>query len=68
MADERAANIHVHDGVTEEDFVKLRMARDRALAPPKLILPALQENIRGGALPKPEADGRIYLRTPVTTL
>ncbi|HOZ28223.1 MAG TPA: MBL fold metallo-hydrolase [Hyphomonadaceae bacterium] len=67
VADERAANIHVHDGVTEEDFVKLRMARDRTLAAPKLILPSLQVNIRGGALPKPEADGRIYLRTPVTT-
>lgn len=66
VADERAANIHVHDGVTEEDFVKLRTARDRTLPAPKLILPSLQVNIRGGALPKPEADGRIYLRTPVT--
>ena len=66
VAEERAANIHVHDGVTEEEFVKLRMARDKTLAAPKLILPSLQVNIRGGALPKPEADGKVYLRTPVT--
>lgn len=66
VAEERAANIHVHDGVSEEEFVKLRTARDRTLLAPKLILPSLQVNIRGGALPKPEADGRVYLRTPVT--
>jgi len=66
VAEERAANIHVHDGVSEEEFVKLRTARDRTLPAPKLILPSLQVNIRGGALPKPEADGRVYLRTPVT--
>ena len=65
IAEERAANIHVHDGVSEDEFVKLRTARDRTLAAPKLILPSLQVNIRGGALPKPETDGRIYLRTPV---
>ena len=65
VAEERAANIHVHDGVSEDEFVKLRTARDRTLAAPKLILPSLQVNIRGGALPKPETDGRIYLRTPV---
>ena len=45
--------------------MKLRTARDRTLAAPKLILPSLQVNIRGGALPKPEADGRTYLRTPI---
>jgi glyoxylase-like metal-dependent hydrolase (beta-lactamase superfamily II) len=66
VAEERAANIHVRDGVSEADFVKLRNARDRTLAAPKLILPSLQVNIRGGALPKPEADGKVYLKTPVT--
>lgn len=66
VAEERGANIHVHDGVSEEEFVQLRNARDRTLAPPKLILPSLQVNIRGGALPKPEADGKVYLKTPVT--
>lgn len=66
VAEERAANIHVRDGIGEEEFVKLRNARDRTLAAPKLILPSLQVNIRGGALPKAEADGRVYLKTPVT--
>ncbi len=65
VADERRSNVHARDGVSEEDFVKLRTARDRSLAAPKLILPSLQVNIRGGALPKPEADGRTYLRTPI---
>lgn len=68
VEDERASNIHVHDGVSEDDFVKLRTARDRTLPAPRLILPSLQVNIRGGALPKPEADGRVYLKTPVTAV
>ena len=46
--------------------MKLRNARDKTLAAPKLILPSLQVNIRGGALPKPEPDGRVYLKTPIT--
>jgi len=66
VADERTANIHVHDGIAEDEFVKLRTARDRTLAAPKLILPSLQVNIRGGALPKPDGDGRVYLKTPVS--
>ena len=60
-----ASNIHVGGGVTEEAFVRIRTARDKSLAAPRLILPSLQVNIRGGALPKPEDDGRVYLRTPV---
>lgn len=68
VAAERRENIHAHDGVSEEEFVKLRTARDRTLAAPKLILPSLQVNIRGGALPKPAEDGRVYLRTPVTVV
>jgi glyoxylase-like metal-dependent hydrolase (beta-lactamase superfamily II) len=65
VAEERAANIHLRGGVTEDDFVRMRTARDKTLAAPRLILPSLQVNIRGGALPKPESDGRVYLRTPV---
>lgn len=68
VADERAGNVHARDGISEEEFVRLRTARDRTLAAPKLILPSLQVNIRGGALPQPEEDGRIYLRTPVTVI
>jgi glyoxylase-like metal-dependent hydrolase (beta-lactamase superfamily II) len=66
VAEQRATNIHVRDGVSEGEFVTLRNARDKTLPAPKLILPSLQVNIRGGALPKPEADGRVYLKTPVT--
>lgn len=66
IAEERASNVHAHDGVSEAEFVMLRNARDKTLPPPKLILPSLQVNIRGGALPKPERDGRVYLKTPVT--
>jgi glyoxylase-like metal-dependent hydrolase (beta-lactamase superfamily II) len=64
--EQRAQNVHVRDGVGEEEFVKMRKARDKTLAAPKLILPSLQVNIRGGALPKAEPDGRVYLKTPVT--
>ena len=62
------ANIHVAGDVTEEAFVAVRQARDRSLPPPRLILPALQVNIRGGRLPAPDADGVSYLRLPVNRL
>ncbi len=61
----RRANIHVHDGVDEAAFVAMRVTRDRALAPPDLLLPAVQVNIRGGRLPDPEPDGVRYLRLPL---
>ena len=66
--EQRAQNIHVHDGVTEDDFVALRQARDATLAMPKLIIPALQVNMKGGALPAPEADGKRYLKVPLNGL
>ncbi len=68
VAEERARNIHIHDGVSEGDFVALRDARDRTLAAPRLILPSLQVNIRAGALPPAEADGQVYLKLPVNRL
>ncbi len=68
VAEERARNIHVHDGVTEEDFVEMRDARDKTLAAPRLILPSLQVNIRAGALPPAEDDGQVYLKLPVNRL
>ena len=67
VAEQRARNIHVHDGVSEEAFVALRQARDATLAPPALILPSLQVNIRAGALPPPSDAGRVFLKLPVTT-
>ena len=66
VAEERARNIHVRDGATEDDFVALRQARDATLAAPTLILPSLQVNIRAGALPEPTAAGHVFLRIPVT--
>ena len=68
VAEQRAANIHVADGVSEETFIAMRTARDATLAPPQLILPAIQVNIRAGALPPPDADGQSYLRLPVGAL
>jgi len=63
--EQRRANIHVHDGVEEAGFVAMRRARDATLAPPLLILPSLQVNIRAGALPPPDAGGHVFLRLPV---
>lgn len=59
--EQRQRNIHVHDGVAEEQFVALRQARDAVLAMPVLILPAVQVNIRAGELPPPEENGIRYL-------
>lgn len=66
VAEQKAHNVHVHDGVTEAEFVAMRQARDATLAPPTLILPALQVNIRAGALPAATPGGHVYLRLPVT--
>jgi glyoxylase-like metal-dependent hydrolase (beta-lactamase superfamily II) len=65
VAEERAANIHVHDGVDEAGFVAMREARDATLAVPRLLLPALQVNIRAGTLPPPSPGGHVFLRIPV---
>ena len=68
VADQRAKNIHVHDGVTEEAFVALRTQRDATLEMPVLILPSVQVNIRAGEMPPPEANGVTYLKIPVNAL
>lgn len=65
VAAERARNIHVHDGVSEEAFVELRTRRDATLAAPVLLLPSVQVNIRAGHFPPADANGTIYLRIPV---
>lgn len=66
VAEERARNIHIQDGVTEEAFVAHRQSRDSTLAPPALLLPSLQVNIRAGAMPPASAGGRVFLKLPVT--
>ncbi len=68
VGDERRHNIHVHDGVTEAEFVRLRTARDATLAMPALIIPSLQVNIRGGELPPKDESGRTFLKVPVNAL
>jgi glyoxylase-like metal-dependent hydrolase (beta-lactamase superfamily II) len=65
VAEQRAKNVHVRDGVSEADYVAMRRARDAKLDPPALMHAALQVNIRGGALPPADAAGRVYLRLPV---
>ena len=65
---QRAANIHVHDGIDEASFVAMRSARDATLSVPKLIVPSVQVNIRGGHMPEPEANGVSYIKVPVNVL
>jgi len=65
---QRTGNVHVHEGVGEEAFVAMRNARDATLSMPKLILPSIQVNIRGGHLPEPESNGTRYLKIPLDVL
>ncbi|MFN3984957.1 MAG: MBL fold metallo-hydrolase [Rhodocyclaceae bacterium] len=68
VAEQRAANVHVHDGVDEASFVAMRTVRDRSLAMPTLLLPSVQVNVRAGRLPPPEDNGVRYLKIPLDLL
>ena len=68
VADQRAKNIHVKDGVTEESFVAMRKARDATLEVPTLILPSIQVNVRAGQMPPADDNGVAYLRIPINAL
>jgi glyoxylase-like metal-dependent hydrolase (beta-lactamase superfamily II) len=68
VAEQRAKNIHLHDGVSETEFVSMRTQRDSTLAMPNLILPSIQINIRAGHLPPAEANGKRYLKIPLNAL
>lgn len=68
VAAERASNVHIHEGVSEADFVAMRTARDRTLEMPQLILPSIQVNIRAGQLPPPDDNGVRYLKLPLDAL
>lgn len=68
VAEQRAANIHVRDGISEDEFVRMRLARDATLEVPALILPSVQVNVRAGRLPPPDDNGLAYLRIPVNAL
>lgn len=65
VAAQKSGNVHVHDGISEEDFVKMRTARDATLNMPALILPSVQINMRAGHFPEPESNGVSYLKLPV---
>ena len=65
---ERTGNVHVHKGVDEDTFVAMRTKRDATLSMPRLILPSVQVNIRGGHLPPPEQNGKRYLKLPLDAL
>jgi glyoxylase-like metal-dependent hydrolase (beta-lactamase superfamily II) len=68
VGEQRAHNIHVKDGITEDQFVATREARDKTLDMPKLIIPSLQVNMRGGALPPPDESGKRFLKVPINAL
>ena len=68
VGQQRRENIHVKDGVTEDDFVEMRTTRDATLSMPNLIMPSVQVNIRGGRLPEPEDNGVSYIKIPVNAV
>ncbi len=65
---QRGSNVHAHEGVTEDEFVAMRAARDKILGMPKLILPSVQVNMRAGHLPEPESNGVRYLKIPLNAV
>lgn len=65
---QKAHNVHVHDGISEDEFVAMREARDETLDLPRLILPSVQVNMRAGELPPPEDNGQRYLKIPIDAL
>ena len=68
VAEQRRGNVHLHDGISEDDFVAMRKARDATLDMPRLILPSIQINMRGGHFPEPEENGVSYLKLPLNQL
>ncbi|HEY1058186.1 MAG TPA: MBL fold metallo-hydrolase [Limnobacter sp.] len=68
VAEQRAHNIHVRDGISEDEFVAMRKARDATLEVPALIIPSIQINVRAGQMPPPEDDGVSYLKVPLNVL
>ena len=68
VAEQKALNVHVGDGATAEDFVRMREARDATLDMPKLIIPSIQVNMRAGQMPEPDESGKRFLKVPVNEL
>lgn len=68
IAAERSQNVHIHQGVSEAEFVAMRTQRDATLSTPRLLLPSIQVNVRGGKLPEPEDNGVRYMKIPINTI
>ncbi len=68
VAEQRARNVHVREGITEDEFVAMREARDATLGMPRLIIPSIQVNMRAGRMPPPEDNGTVYLKVPLNVL
>jgi len=68
VGEQKAKNVHVGAGTDQDAFVKMRDARDAALAMPKLIIPSLQVNMRAGQMPEPDEQGDVFLKVPVNKL
>ena len=68
VAEQREKNIHIHDGISVEEFVAMRTRRDATLEMPVLLLPAVQVNVRAGEMPPTEDNGLSYLKIPINAL
>lgn len=68
VAAERSGNVHVRDGIGEDEFVAMRTARDKQLGAPKLIIPSIQINMNAGHFPEPDKDGNVYLKVPLNRI
>ncbi len=68
VGEQKAKNIHVREGISEDEFVRMREERDATLDMPRLILPSIQVNVRAGEMPPPEDNGTVYLKIPVNKL
>jgi hypothetical protein len=68
VGEEKKRNIHLKAGTLESEFIEIRMARDKTLGMPKLIIPSLQVNMRAGNLPEPEDSGVRYLKIPLNNI
>jgi glyoxylase-like metal-dependent hydrolase (beta-lactamase superfamily II) len=68
VAEQRAKNTHIHDGIDEAAFVAMRESRDKTLDMPALIIPSIQVNMRAGQMPAPDSNGTVYLRLPLNRL
>jgi hypothetical protein len=68
VAEQRASNVHIHEGVSEQEYIEVRNTKDPTLGGPKRILPSIQVNIRAGHMPPADNNGKVYLKLPVDVL